>query len=250
MSAYLQSRSHCSFKRSRRSGKSPGSGFSLIELILGLGLAAVMGVSVFMVYANAVRLDAYSKGLSENIFRTFMTFKVIENDLGRVASYRYRVQGSDSEEFAFVGQEGRLAFVARTPHGLNWVEYFTQEDAQQAIVQSTALGRRYERNTDQTLERAVSEQKGQRLMRQEIAFNGMPPAGDVKDEAQVLTRGIAAGGMTFYYGKVSGNSGLVWSDSWEGSTLPAAIRVEARMRNDRSGRMSQYSKVVLLPVGF
>lgn len=249
MSRHSQSRINRSIDRSRRSGKCYGSGFSLIELILGLGLAAVMGASVFMVYANAVRLDAYSKDLSENIFRTFMTFKVIENDIGRVASYRYRVDGSGSEEFAFVGQEDRLAFVSRTPQGLNWVEYYTQEDAAQTVLKSTAMGRRYDRNSDQTLNKTVYDKKGQSLIRQEIAFNAMPPSGDVKDGARVLARGIAADGVSFYYGKISGNSALVWSDSWKEATLPAAIRVEARMRNDRAGRMSQYSKVIFLPVG-
>lgn len=224
------------------------SGFSVLELILALGIAAVMGSSVFMVYANAVRLESRSRELNEITFRTYMIIKTIEDDIGRSVLYRFRSADGNGEIPAFVGSSQRLAFVRQTPQGLRWVEY-SLEDTTQAVIRKTALGRRYSNNEDQALEQRVLDIKSRTLIRQQSLFDSSTPGDSRKEEREIVAQGLHAQDFSFKYGKSEKNTQINWKNTWDDLELPSALRVDVRFSKGSKDALNGFSKVIILPVG-
>lgn len=229
--------------------KSPRSGFSILELILALGIMAVMAGSVLMVYTNAVRIDSRSRELSEAIFRSYMIFKTIEDDISRSVAYRFLAPDGNGDVPAFVGEKDRLAFVKDTPKGLRWID-FSFEDPEQGTVRTTVMGRRYSKNQDQLLEETIVDRTARSLTRQEFLLNKRSPDETDKELKEIVVSGLYPEDLTFQYGRYEKNTGLIWANSWNDLNLPSAIRVDVRLSKDLSVPGAVYSKVIVLPAGF
>ena len=224
------------------------AGLTLVELLLGLGIMAAMGGSVYMVYANAVRIDTQSRLAGEFSFESYIIFKAIEDDLGDFVNYRYKRPGDMEERLALSGQEDALGFVRESPDGLQWVSYELDTPAV-SVVRKTVMGRHYKTNTDQLLDLKQTDGPFKQMIRKRIAFNGMPPEYQVLPEGRMVSGRMPDGGLKFFYAQNSDSNGLTWSNQWHQLDSPAVIRVVLRLSKGASGRTAEFSRDFLLPVG-
>jgi prepilin-type N-terminal cleavage/methylation domain-containing protein len=223
-------------------------GFTLLELLLALGITAVMGSSVYLVYANAVRIDRESRRLGDVTFDSFMVVRTLERDLGRLVYYRYAEPGETTEQAVFEADDDRLAFVIQDDDGLKWVEYLLVQQPQDQ-VRSTQLGQRTKGNVDMVVERSIQQKPRSMFLRKLQLFKGRTPAGDEDIRQEILTDNIASDGLEFYYAEFKQNNGLSWSKTWKQSARPAALRVVLRLLDPDSGRTFEISKDLLMPTG-
>ncbi len=226
------------------------SGFSILELILALGITAVMAGSVFMVYTHAVRLESRSRELNEVTLRSYMIFKTIEDDIGRSVAYRFRAGDGNGEVPAFLGEKDRLAFVTETDQGLRWVDYSLDEPETEGTVRTTIMGRRYSRNEDQVLSESITENKTRAFKRQLSLFDAATPDDSRHEQTEIIVPGVGPEDISFQYARSQKQSGLAWAASWYDLDLPSAIRVDVRLYAGQSQQGIQYSKVIVLPTGF
>lgn len=230
------------FKGQRRAG------FSVIELILGLGIFAVMASSVYMIYANAVRIDAQSRRLGDLSSESYWVLKSFEEDVQNMVAYRYHKEGTDEDRLAFVGEEGSLAFVTEGDDALQWVSYRLEPQAS-GTVHQTILGRHQRKNEDMVLEEQSTERRPEILTRRTAPFNGLPPEDTDPLSSEILTKNVAGQGMKFFYAGSADKSGFSWRSQWKELGPPAAVRVVLRVVDESTSQVLELTKDILVPVG-
>ena len=234
------------YHQSRKQGV---GGFTVMELIVVLGITAVMAGSVYRIYTNALKIDIESRSISDSLLRSYMIFKSMDDDLGRGIAYRVTLPGDSNPSLVFEGTSKTLAFVKETPEGLRWIRYALDEP-EKVVIQGTYIGKRYTKNEDQDLKVSQQAEANQWFIRQETPFEGLSPAEMDKVGKEILSKNIKAQGIKFYYAQPSATSGLTWVETWHEFNLPAAIRVDVRLTPGSSDRVLEFSKVILLPTGF
>ncbi len=222
------------------------SGFTVIELILALALTAIIGVSLFTVYNNAVRADAQSRRLYDSMIKGYMMLTTFEEDVSKAVNYRYHPSGQSSDQLLFYGETDQLSFVKETGVGLQWIQYTTKRP-QQAVIRATTVGQRFKKNQDQILENdAPGGSELQMFIRRQSVFLGKPDTTFAPDNDEIMTKRLLSQGLVFSYGRVS-QQGMIWTQRWNDSSLPAAIKVDLKVASDGENRSFDLSKVIMLP---
>ena len=224
------------------------AGFSVIELILGLSIFAVMASSVYMIYANAVRIDAQSRRLGDLSSESYWVLKAFEEDVENMVAYRYRKEGTDEQHVAFIGEEDSMSFVTEGDDALQWVSY-RLESQPSGTVQQTLLGKRLRKNEDQILEEERTEKRRETLTRRTAPFKGLPPQDTDPLSSEILTKNVATQGIKFFYAGSALKNGLSWKSQWQELGVPAAVRVVIRMVDENSFQVLELTKDILVPVG-
>lgn len=219
-----------------------------MELILGLGIMAAMGGSVYLVYANAVQIDVRSRMRGDLSFESYMIFRSIEEDLGRFVNYRYKINKDNEERLALSGEGNTLSFIRESPDGLQWVSYELNEP-QEGVIRKTQMGRRSAKNSDQTLVLERSDIQVRQLVRKNALFKGLPLQHEEVMQIQTVSSSITDAGLKFYYADNIDKVGLTWLDQWHQLDSPAVIRVVLSLWQGASGGKAEFSRDFLLPVG-
>lgn len=224
-------------------GRRTHAGFTVIEVVLGLGIFAVMGMSVIMIYTNAVRIDGESRRLSDLSMESYWTLAALEEDFQNSAAYRYDTQGQDEIQPVFDGEENSIRMLVEGPQSLQWVSYrlVTPEEGS---VHKTVLGQRLSSNTDQVLsERSTAEGTLQILTRLTADFKGRPLVEKDPVASEILTKRIA--GFKFLYA-VKTDGGLSWKEEWHKPEPPAAVRVMLKLGDGSSRDVLEFSRDILV----
>jgi type II secretory pathway component PulJ len=229
------------FARGYYPSKKP-AGFTVIEMVLGLGIFAVMAASVFLIYTNAVRIDRESRRLSDLSMESYWTLSSIAEDLESSVAYRYGSEGEDRP--VFDGNGDSLRILVEGERSLQWVSYGLADQAD-GTVRKTILGRRSTRNVDQVLSEHSTEGALEVLTRVTSDFKGRPLTDKDPVAAEILTSRIDAGGLKFLYG-VNGSDGLSWKTEWHKPEPPAAVRVIVRLTDQSSRNVLEVSRDILV----
>lgn len=228
--------------------KCPNDGFTVMELVLALGLMMVIAACLYMVYSNAVHVDKQSRRLNESMVKGYMIMKSMEDDVLHAVGYRYYDRDQKQEVLMFKGESDHLAFVRETGRGLRWVEYAPQATAH-GVVRTTVMGIRSRRNEDLRLEQTTGSAREEWFVRRQAAFQGKPEDNADRMEQEILTKHLAPEGIVFSYGRYEQGQGLVWSGVWEDTRLPAAVRIDLKVTGSGREEGFQLSKVIVLPTG-
>ncbi len=200
--------------------RAPGAGFTLIEITLGVALAAIVGVVVFSTFSSGLRLwQRHQEGFSAR--DTAFLFERIQRDFENGSAYAtwvLRGNATQCEFPAFVGsvtlEEGR-----KTPAPAR-VLYFWDGAGAKVLRSVTSLS---------------------------DDFQGIPRNG------KAVLSGVERFALAYYFLDPRGNE-YVWSEQWppEEAVLkeeawPLAVRLEVTVRYDK--RIYEAVKIFSLPLG-
>lgn len=186
-------------------------GFTLIEILLAIAIAALILIAIQSVFFGALRLRNTTTARIEEDLVLQRTLSIVRKDLtGVVVPNRVLLgefQSVPTSELTKEGTEGdRISPDLYTTSGKidGWTTF--------SEVQLVSY---YLRNED-------GNTGAKRLVR--VVTRNLLPVQEVEQEEQVLMDGIAEAYMEFY-------DGTSWSDTWDSattSTLPTAIRFVLR----------------------
>jgi prepilin-type N-terminal cleavage/methylation domain-containing protein len=222
-------------------------GFTLIEVLLTVMIVALIGGSLYATFAAGFKLDHRIKESFADLDESRIVSEELRRDLGRVVSYDF--SGSFPEQKAFVDNDEEFLFVIDDGRQLRWVRY-RLVDEQKGEVHSTELGTTSKKNIAVT-EIVTTEETLQMLAREEGDFVQLfdPAKAIVPDKSEILTKRIADQGWKILYApSVTPQAKTEWRSGWKEDLLPAAVRVNLTLQNEK-GQIKKIVSDFLLPAG-
>jgi len=223
-----------------------GSGFTLIEVMLSVVISAVLGVSLYLVFSQGIRVERYllrwssgGRGVSETILE-------MAEDLRHMVSYTAAVAGQPY----LVAGSNQITFVSNRHGVLEEVHYALVEPDMTEIY-------RIEVNRDvKTVKEAVKAGDARtetpvpyQLIRWSRTFLS---GSDNHDEGipVVLNDRIAPDGLKFFYLRQDEAGEDLWQDHWAQNGLPLAVRFDLTVLEDQGRRETRLVRDVLTGMTF
>ncbi len=197
-------------------------GFSLIELLLGLAITAIIGLSVYNLFWSALKLDDKLRRVHDNYMEVLMAdqslTKDLENAIGLDLSVNYPAQK------VFDGQKNELAFLTVTPTGIKRVRYFSGM-VDRGKVTKTLIGQRVSHLSSAFTRESLPIEF---LLRQESSLADW--ANETKNQStQIVAAGFKKGTFHCQYApwtqdlNIQGAKAIVYKDHWDNPGLPMAV---------------------------
>lgn len=200
-------------------------GFTLVELLLGLAISAIIGVSIYSVFWSALKLDDRMRSIHENYMELLMADQVLTLDLGNAVSLDF--SNSYPDAVIFDGQKTGFAFLTQTPKGIKRVRYYSGLP-DQGYLSKTMIGRVINPST-----RVTAYSKGSLpivfLLRQESSLADWLNETTNDTSIQIAVAGLNKGSFNCQYAPfvknlhTIGSQGIVYKDSWDDKGLPLAV---------------------------
>ena len=222
-------------------------GFTLIEILLTVMIVALIGGSLYAVFAAGFKLDHRIKQSFIDLDESRFIIEQMERDLGRAVFYDFR--GSFPEQKAFLDNGVALIFIIDDGRQLRWVRYHVGLE-QKGKVESTQLGVTTSRNVAAS-NINTTEKSLQALVRDEGDLSGLfiPDQEPQPDKSEVLTHRIADKGWDLSYAPaVTAQAKVEWRSDWKEDYLPGAVRLNFALQNEK-GQIERFVRDFLLPAG-
>src|ERR1039457_3637777 len=100
--------------KSKKAIKRP-HGFTLVELLLGLAIAAIIGVCVYNMFWSALKLDDKMRRVHDNYMEVLMADLGLTHDLENAVTLDLSGSYSDSQNFE--GKPQEFSFLTQTTKG-------------------------------------------------------------------------------------------------------------------------------------
>ncbi|MBF0503696.1 MAG: prepilin-type N-terminal cleavage/methylation domain-containing protein [Candidatus Omnitrophica bacterium] len=199
-------------------------GFSLVELLLGLAISAIIGVSVYNLFWSAMKLDDKMRRVHDNYMEVLMADQVMTRDLENAISLDWRNSYWDAKNF--VGQKTEFAFLTQTPVGIKHVRYYSGLVDWGKVTQRM-IGRLTNPSSFET--RLKESIPVEFLLRQESSLSDW--LNEVKNNTsiQIVAAGLKKDTFNCHYAPflkdlhTVGAGRIVYTDSWDKKVLPFAV---------------------------
>lgn len=204
--------------------KARDKGFSLIDLLVGVGIFFVLVLALYGVVSAAFRVQAKAAALKEYRAVYQVLEKIaLDGENAILVGDRFVCGFSSTEKGPAYSSERNLVLIVPGPNGLKGVRYYLS-------ASDSAIVRRVKRwETTRSAAGIVSlnqeEKKTETMIREEIVLTQSPASADQRE--QKIYEKMRPAGLRFQYAtRGQGQSDWVWQPTWPTCSLPAAIRVE------------------------
>ena len=127
--------------------------FTLLEVLLGLTIFAVIGVSIYNTFATAIRLNRQADSVTQLYRDGAGTIAQMAKDLESAVAYDF--SSSYPEKKMFAGSADSMEFIIPTGKGLAAVKYgLNKPDASK--VHTVRIGKRFKKNVSQVVNETQS----------------------------------------------------------------------------------------------
>jgi prepilin-type N-terminal cleavage/methylation domain-containing protein len=215
---------------------SPEKGFTLLELILSIGILSIVLVTIYAALSMGSR--TWEKG--ERDIETIQRERVVMNLLSREikSAFPYKVTPSELDDhkefYAFDGKKDSISFVSGVPlrgerGGLSWLTFWVEEDLGLVVIERDAL------RADIFEERDSLD----------------------KEEMEVLDQRVTDIQFEYYQrksGKTEGEGEGEWEEKWDAEkegTLPHAVKVVLTLEEEERPEESEaepYPRELVIPL--
>lgn len=227
--------------------------FTLIELLLGLSLFAVIGLVVYSTFASGIRLSRSFDAENDAYREVRMTFELLSKELENAVAYDF--SGSYPDLKALKGEQNKIMFLSADHDQLKFIEYSLNKPTDARIYQ-TIIGKVYSKNVSLTLKDQLN-QRINYLIREEHGFADYLKNNSRRDsDFEIISTHIMEGSLKFSFGYFEGQDAkeLSWQNEWNEQILPKAVKVEADFliehsdkHSEDSNEMKHFSQVIVLP---
>jgi prepilin-type N-terminal cleavage/methylation domain-containing protein len=197
-------------------------GFTLVELLLGLVITAIIGASVYNMFWSAMKLDDKMRRVHDNYMEVLLADQSLTHDLENAISLD--LSGSYPDAVVFDGQKEEFSFLTQTPKGVKRVRYYS--GLSDGEVARSMIGR-------VTNPSVTTGSKGslpiEFLMRQESSLADWLNETNADTSIQIVAAGLKKGSFNCQYAPFSkdlhssGSQGIDYKDSWDDKGLPLAV---------------------------
>lgn len=199
--------------------------FTLVELLLGLAVAAIIGMAVYNMFWSSMKLDDKMRRVHETYMEVLMADQSMTHDLENAISLDFSDSYPDSR--VFEGQKTEFTFLTQTPKGIKRVRYYSGFLDRWSMTKRM-IGRVVNpSNTDAYYSNESSPVEF--LVRQESSLADWLNETGTNTTSQVVAAGLKKGTFQCQYAPfvkdlhTSGPKGIVYSDSWEAKELPMGV---------------------------
>jgi prepilin-type N-terminal cleavage/methylation domain-containing protein len=227
--------------------------FTLVEMLLGLGIFSIITLSLYGTFWGGVKLNERAEHTNSLLREARWALAQMEQDLENMVPYDFST--SYPERTAFVGQPDQIAIVVATEDGLKAVRYYLAKPSEGKIYR-TIMGGRHTRQPRSIVTRYEEKQDLRLLIREEVPFvdslQSDPEEGST--EKEVVCSHLQGGGLAISYAYQHGSAEdihLGWERTWGEPYLPSGVRVELTLlQPDREGRVIPLKKDIFIPTGY
>ncbi|OGX23962.1 MAG: hypothetical protein A2787_02525 [Omnitrophica WOR_2 bacterium RIFCSPHIGHO2_01_FULL_48_9] len=202
-------------------------GLTLLELLLGLLIFAVVMGGVYSTFFGAVRLDEQAEVISRMQREANWSLDKITEDLENMTPFDFSI--SDPDKTAFVGTENSMELFVPTEEGLRAVRYSLQ-GVETQNVHKVIIGQRTKKNVKVDVNKEERQARVVNLLRIEKTFAEYSAgAKDRQGNAEILSGRVQEGSLKFSYAYLEGEgeaAKIVWKSSWGEKFIPGGVRIE------------------------
>jgi len=196
-------------------------GFTLIELILGSLITAIIGLCIYNMFWSAMKLDDKMRHVHDNYMEVLMADQALSHDLENALTID--LSGSYPNAAIFDGQKTELSFLTQTPDGIKHVRYYSgipgQDDVSRMMIGRVT-------NPSAKTQGALPVEF---LLRQESSLKDWLNETNTATSIQIVAAGLKEGSFSCQYAPyvkdlhTDGAKGIVYSDTWDDKGLPMAV---------------------------
>jgi prepilin-type N-terminal cleavage/methylation domain-containing protein len=198
-------------------------GFTLVELLLGLTIGAIIGVSVYNMFWSAMKLDEKWRYVHENYMEVLLAGQALTHDLENAVSLD--LSASYPNAVIFDGQESEFSFLTQTPMGIKRVHYYSGLPGQKLVKRM--IGRVVNPSSRQSYTNESSPVEF--LLRQENSLaDWLNETGD-DTSAQIMAAGFKKGSFNCRYAPFAknlhmlGSQAITFTNTWDEKGLPMEV---------------------------
>ncbi len=204
------------------------AGFTLLELLLGVSIFAIVMVSVYNTFSGAMRLNEQAQVISRTHREANWSLDKMVEDLENMVNFDF--SGSDPNKAAFTGSSDTVELIVPTNEGLKAVRYSLQ-GAEVKGVHKVIIGQHTKKNVKVDVNKTVADLRMTNLLREEKSF-AAAANNDAQDEGsgvEILSSHVQEKSLKFSYAYQEGegeNTQIVWKDTWSDKVIPGGVRIE------------------------
>lgn len=239
------------------------SGFTLVEVLIGLSIFSVVAVSVYAVLVNGLTLNRRTRQMYDLSRDTRWLMEIMAKDVENSVAYQASTDAKanpEEQKGPFVGGPFEMSFFRETEQGLIKVRYFFRP-ADEGVVRTTTVNRDTSIRPG-TVGRSMTARRVGSLIREEVPLmrkkENKPVEPDVNWETdadasaegeEILSRFVVEDSLRFFY--AAWNEGrLVWTPQWHEPKDPAAVRVELTLEHpDDERQVVTFQRDMVVPTG-
>jgi len=199
--------------------------FTLIELLLGLAITAIIGLSVYNMFWQSMRLDDKMRHVHENYMELLMADQVMTRDLENAMPLD--LSGSYADAKIFEGRKTEFSFLTQTPGGIRRVSYYA------GLPDSGPLGRamigRVVNSSSSASSFSGRSLPVAFLLRKESSLAEWLTESSENTSAQIVASGLKKDSFYCRYAHfvkdlhTAGSRNLDYQDNWDDKAVPLAV---------------------------
>lgn len=222
-------------------------GFTLLELLLALGIFAVIASTVYAVFAGGIRLSRVSEGRVGVYREAGWAFALLARELENMA--RFDTSGMKDGEPLFKGEQDEIAFLLPAEDGLKYVRYYLLAPSS-GKIHEVVLGKRTSRNVEVDIT-STAAQRSYFLVREEYGLLEALAGTAEGAEPEIIAGNIKEASFRLQYAYAEGELGdtIRFKDSWDYGDIPARVRVSMEFIDGYDAQAVPLSREVLIPHG-
>ena len=222
-------------------------GFTLIEILLGMAIFSVIGLTLYTTFAVGVELSRRNEVLLRTNREALWTFERMSRDLGKIVAYDF--SGSYPDQSSFFPGQASLGFLTASDRGLKAVRYRLRS-ADDGTVQETVIGETFSGNVA-VVTKTVEEKPVVDFVREEQDFGDFLQTGFDGAQSEVMSRFVLRDGLEFSYATKESQEAaeLQWVGNWTATFLPQGVRVKLTIAAGDSGEETSWVRDIFIPQG-
>jgi len=201
--------------------KAENQAFTLVELLLGLLIGAIIGLSVYNMFWSSMKLDDKMRHIHDDYMELLLADSAMGRDLENAVNLD--LSASYPDAVIFDGQSSEFSFITQTPQGLKRVRYYSGQPDEGTAKQM--IGRVV--NPSNTTEKGSLS--GEFLVRQESSLADWLNETTNDTSTQIVAAGLKKGSFSCQYAPfvkdlhTNGAKAIVYQDNWDHKGLPLGV---------------------------
>ncbi|MCA9404960.1 MAG: prepilin-type N-terminal cleavage/methylation domain-containing protein [Candidatus Omnitrophica bacterium] len=221
--------------------------FTLLELLLGLMLFALIGVTAYSVFSSAISLRNRAGGQGDIYKEILWSVEGMSRELENMVFYDFT--NSYPGMTAFYGEASEISFLNSTDDGLKVIRYYLS-DPDGGSVYEVNVGATHQGNV--TVREGSSEERPvSYLIREEIPFIDFVNKRQDSSYVEIISRNVSRGSLRFSFAyKESDEEAYGYKNVWVNNYNPSVVRIQMDYVLPETNQLLPVERSVLVPTGY